>query len=847
MKKTWLLTVVLCVVLMAVGQLYAQGNIVFISRPDKLDTATGENPDKPFIDDLVAAGYSVDTMYPTALETASQAILDSLNNADLVIIGRSSDSGVFGGAHKVAWNNVKAPLLCLHLWALRTSRMNWFNSGSAPHYDEAGAVMNAMIDMPADPVFAGLTPVDGQLPWAVGPYDVITITDGGNGEVLATSAVDGSIQFARFEPWVEFYPGSVDFPKGYRSYIGNGNDNLRGPDGSTVIFNYYNFTAESKQVYMAEVARMVALGKAPIPEKTIVFVSRPDYFDQINQEHPDQPFIDDLEAAGYNVVLWYNTALASASQATVDTLNNADLVIMGRSTPSTMYQSAQNKTAWNMIEAPILNVELWNCRNSRLNWFNSSKTEHEGGPTDTLKATLDMATDPVFAGIPAGEVPWAVGPYDLLREKTAGNGHVVARSAADSSVLFIRFDPWVEFYEGSVDRPAGYRSMIGCGNDATTDPTSGLVIYNYYNFTEESKKVYLAEVERMTWLGKVPKPQKTIVFVSRPDYFDQINQEHPDQPFIDDLEAAGYNVVLWYNTELATAPEATVDTLNNADLVIMGRSTPSSMYQSVENKMAWNELQVPILNVELWNCRSSRLNWFNSTATEHEGTSADTLKAVLDMATDPVFIGITPGEVPWAIGPYDLLREKTAGNGQVVARSAADSSVLFVRFDPFVEFYDGSVDMPFGYRSMIGYGNDATTDPTSGLVIYNYYNFTEESKKVYLAEVERMTWLGTVPIPDWVGVEQNATELPLVYELRQNYPNPFNPVTKIEFTLAKSGQTSLVIYNVMGQVVETLVNENMTMGQHQVDFNAGKHASGMYFYRLKSGDQVMVRKMMLLK
>jgi hypothetical protein len=306
-------------------------------------------------------------------------------------------------------------------------------------------------------------------------------------------------------------------------------------------------------------------------------------------------------------------------------------------------------------------------------------------------------------------------------------------------------------------------------------------------------------------------------------------------------------VVLWYNTELATAPEATVDTLNNADLVIMGRSTPSSMYQSVENKMAWNELQVPILNVELWNCRSSRLNWFNSTATEHEGTSADTLKAVLDMATDPVFIGITPGEVPWAIGPYDLLREKTAGNGQVVARSAADSSVLFVRFDPFVEFYDGSVDMPFGYRSMIGYGNDATTDPTSGLVIYNYYNFTEESKKVYLAEVERMTWLGTVPIPDWVGVEQNATELPLVYELRQNYPNPFNPVTKIEFTLAKSGQTSLVIYNVMGQVVETLVNENMTMGQHQVDFNAGKHASGMYFYRLKSGDQVMVRKMMLLK
>ena len=1095
MKKTLLITVVLCVVMMITGQLFAQGNIVFISRPDKLDTATGENPDNPFIDDLVTAGYTIDTMYPTALETASQEVLDSLNNADLIIIGRSCDSGVFGGTHKRAWNNVEAPLLSLHLWTLRSNRMNWFNTSSAPHYDEEGAIMDAIIEKPADPVFAGLTLVDGELPWAVGPYDVLNVKDGGNGEVLAVSAVDGSIQFARFNPWVEFYPGAGDIPKGYRSMIGNGNDNLRGPDGSTVIFNYYNFTEESKQVYMAEVARMVGLGKVPKPTKTIVFVSRPDYFDEINQMHPDQPFIDDLEAAGYNVITWYNTELGSAPQATVDTLNNADLVIMGRSTPSTMYQSTANKIAWNMITAPILNVELWNCRNSRLNWFNSSAMQHEGGPTDTLEAVLDIPGDPVFAGITPdanGEVPWAIGPYDLLREKEAGNGQVVARSAADSSVLFIRFEPWVEFYPGSVDRPAGYRSMIGNGNDATTD-AAGLTIYNYYNFTEESKQVYLAEVERMAFLSKVPKPTKTIVFVSRPDYFDEINQMHPDQPFMDDLQAAGYNVITWYNTELASAPQASVDTLNNADLVIMGRSTPSTMYQGVQ-KLAWNAIEAPIMNVELWNCRNSRLNWFNSSAMEHEGTPEDTLNAVLDMANDPVFLGITPdanGEVPWTYGPYDLLREKTAGNGQVLARSAVDSSVLFIRFNPWIEFYPGAGDRPAGYRTMIGNGNDATTD-AAGLTIYNYYNFTEESKKVYLAEVERMTWLGKVPkpeakativyvslptkidesrgenadqpqigelqalgyevipfynaalelasqetldtlnnadlviigrsgasgdfggdhkeawnkiqapvlclhlwalrnsrlnwfnsgscihydeaevimdaivshaddyvftglgvangdsipwtigpydvievkdagngtvlaisavdssvqfarfnpfvefyegavdypygyrsymgngndattdattglvvynyrnwtdesdaiflkeverlaslprveIPPWVGVEQNVAELPLAYELKQNYPNPFNPVTKIEFTLAKPGQTSLVIYNVMGQVVETLVNENMTMGRHQVNFNAGKHASGMYFYRLKSGDQVMIRKMMLLK
>ncbi|MBN2103539.1 hypothetical protein JW835_05805, partial [bacterium] len=97
MKKSFLVAAVVCVFLLLFGQAFAQGNIIFISRPDKLDTATGENPDKPFIDDLVAAGYTVDTMNSNALEAAPQSKIDSLNNADLVIIGRSTGSGDFGG------------------------------------------------------------------------------------------------------------------------------------------------------------------------------------------------------------------------------------------------------------------------------------------------------------------------------------------------------------------------------------------------------------------------------------------------------------------------------------------------------------------------------------------------------------------------------------------------------------------------------------------------------------------------------------------------------------------------------------------------------------------------------
>jgi Domain of unknown function (DUF5666)/Secretion system C-terminal sorting domain len=85
------------------------------------------------------------------------------------------------------------------------------------------------------------------------------------------------------------------------------------------------------------------------------------------------------------------------------------------------------------------------------------------------------------------------------------------------------------------------------------------------------------------------------------------------------------------------------------------------------------------------------------------------------------------------------------------------------------------------------------------------------------------------------------------FTLDQNYPNPFNPSTTISFTLTANQFVSLKVFNALGEEVSTLVNDNLTQGSHSINFNANSLSSGFYIYKLESGSQVQVRKMMLLK
>jgi hypothetical protein len=104
-------------------------------------------------------------------------------------------------------------------------------------------------------------------------------------------------------------------------------------------------------------------------------------------------------------------------------------------------------------------------------------------------------------------------------------------------------------------------------------------------------------------------------------------------------------------------------------------------------------------------------------------------------------------------------------------------------------------------------------------------------------------------VPEEFGVkaERPGSDLPDKFSLGDNYPNPFNPTTTIEYALPKSTDVTLTVYNLLGREVATLVNSKQKAGNHQVKFDAGSLASGVYFYRIETPEFNKVRKMMLIK
>ena len=253
---------------------------------------------------------------------------------------------------------------------------------------------------------------------------------------------------------------------------------------------------------------------------------------------------------------------------------------------------------------------------------------------------------------------------------------------------------------------------------------------------------------------------------------------------------------------------------------------------------SWKKRNNPWMNdaidlfIGLFDSHNTNFSSYQRRATPHYQMRFDEEKVTVGGSDSLLFIGadyyfgqkFTPGYIIEAKIPlYDIAKKRNST-------------------------YTGLPDSVFhpieGMRIPLDFSiNDADATGDRELVFcYSPYN---DDQSYYDTQRWLWTWIGDKMSVDPNGVEEK--EALSNFSLEQNYPNPFNPSTRISYSLQTPQLVSLIVFDVLGREVVSLVNQYQSTGNHSVDFNAAFLASGMYFYRLEAGSFQSIKKLMLLK
>jgi hypothetical protein len=134
------------------------------------------------------------------------------------------------------------------------------------------------------------------------------------------------------------------------------------------------------------------------------------------------------------------------------------------------------------------------------------------------------------------------------------------------------------------------------------------------------------------------------------------------------------------------------------------------------------------------------------------------------------------------------------------------------------------------------FGNDIKQTLDSGYIIAGY-----NSEDIFVVKADKTGFANAI------GIDPISNEEPSAFNLYQNYPNPFNPTTRIIFDLPEKSNVKLTILNILGQDIATLVNEKLSAGSYEVEFNGRNISSGIYFYRLETENFTQTKKIVLMK
>jgi hypothetical protein len=237
----------------------------------------------------------------------------------------------------------------------------------------------------------------------------------------------------------------------------------------------------------------------------------------------------------------------------------------------------------------------------------------------------------------------------------------------------------------------------------------------------------------------------------------------------------------------------------------------SHLYETVNNGLTWDEI-TPLIT--LFTKFHAPVNW----------------------------LGFGVGNLGYVIRYYDstyvpvelFLFEGKIENNKIILNWKTATELNNMGFN-IEKSFDKEIWFDIGFVE----GSGTTMNP-------NIYSFIDNqiTSDIQFYRLKQIDYDGSFEYSNIIDVEVGT---PSDFFLSQNYPNPFNPLTTINYSIAKQGIVSLKIYDILGNEIMTLVNEVKPSGNYSAQFNASALASGMYIYKLQSGDFVKARKMILIK
>jgi len=318
----------------------------------------------------------------------------------------------------------------------------------------------------------------------------------------------------------------------------------------------------------------------------------------------------------------------------------------------------------------------------------------------------------------------------------------------------------------------------------------------------------------------------------------------------DDL--GGATIVFDFDT---TAISFTNSPIKNVDYVSHnfcgGNYSPATVTRPMKNKI-WVNIDLPFVNNNNGTVVAANPAW-TDVVTIHLDVLDLTGAAHLSWLTSSPFWGIydANNSTLWQTGTFtDLF-------GPLPVELVSFTGTLLSNENVFLEWKTASELNHYGFEIEKSYKNSDTWETIgfvesygnpSSSVEYSFTDVTAHSFPIVKYRLKSIDNDGSFQYSD--VIEVNAG--PLSYELSQNFPNPFNPTTRIKFTIPSVGKQNTVsiklkVYDILGNEVATLVDEEKEAGTYEVEFSAANLASGIYIYRLQTAEFIDTKKMVLLR